>query len=207
MIKAMGISKANSEANSNESIGSSGRFDPHGRSKQYFFDAQAGNAENKTSEDWLKVLESMTADFNNDNYKVFFPLSPRPWTEPVVHAYSSVSPNFILSHVLQSGSQACPPDATSLIPNTGLLIEAGCMTKIAEVERAVRVAEAEVYRLRAKEYVLKAHLFKIQASIRDRLLQISDNLIGHTRAELERIAESQVPNLKQAFNSAIGTSA
>ena len=87
------------------------------------------------------------------------------------------------------------------MPDIGLLIEANYKIKVAEAERAIRVAEAEVYRLRARESIFKAWLFEIQVAMEERLLQISDTLIGHERAEMECIAEHQI--LPDTFRSSV----
>ena len=99
-------------------------------------------------------------------------------------------------------SQACPAHASAVLPPEGLLVEANCIISVAQAERDIRAAEEKLARLHVKESILRARLYKVQAAMGARLVQISDAQVGKARAEREHLVEERTRPLMNEMRAA-----
>ena len=86
-------------------------------------------------------------------------------------------------------AQACPVHASAVLPPEGLMAEADCIVEMAQAERDVQVMEEKLAKSRMQEALVRVRLYKIQAAMAARLVQITDSQVGQALAERETYAK------------------
>ena len=69
------------------------------------------------------------------------------------------------------------------------MAEADCIVEMAQAERDVRLVEEKLARTRVKEAEIRVRLYKIQAAMASRLVQITDSQVGQAIAGRENYAK------------------
>ena len=73
-----------------------------------------------------------------------------------------------------------------------------CIVTVAQAVKEVHEAQERLVKCRAKESMLRAHLYQIQAAMATRLKQMSLSQVGHVRANRARLSAS--PTLEVVCN-------
>ena len=69
------------------------------------------------------------------------------------------------------------------------MAEADCIVEMAQAERDVRIVEKKLAQSRVKEAQIRVRLYKIQAAMASRLVQITDSQVGQAIAGRENYAK------------------